>query len=1490
MSDKLFEILWTITWQSAILAAAVGIIVALFGRWIQPRWRYLLWSVVLLRLLLPVLPPSPWGVWDRYDAVPPVVAVTTMEPAFAPPPQTARAEPVLFVAEIPLVIERKAAPPPESVVLQNPVRWDWRLHGKGAVLAVWLSGVIILAIRYGCDELRLYRQSRYWKPVDDPRLLELLERCRKEAGVRRRVALLAVSQGIGAAAAGFLRPKILLSEQVLDAEPERLRMVLLHELVHIRRFDPAVLRLTEILTLIHWINPAVWLTALRLHRDRELACDAAVLDQLGIICRKEYGGALLMFAELFASQKRLPGLVGVFQQNSITRRIDMMKRYKKPRLFYTVLGGLLVLTVAGFGLTKAVQKAADSQHTTPEQVNPVTETPPLGLFQTEINDEPTWKIRGRILLPGGEPAKNAVVFYAQAQRGTAVTDDAGYFVTEEANLVGDYWYPFSISGVFPLTENPDWTWSVPVTRVGGHSKAEDLRNQPPEKFVFPLEKALKVSGKISFADGDNFPKEGLSSLLNVSFKSQVGQWVDCGFNLAVDETGRYFLYLLPGEYRFSCRAAAWVRENVTITPDQGDIEINLQYPASERILLVREDGTPVSGENIVLVSYVHDITPVGLGATHYRSSFATDENGLAWFYRSPNFNFLDYQNIEKNEAAFVVLRESTGHSSEPIKMVVQPFARGKMQILDETTDRPVDGLNVEYRMKDLQYEVEVRSSYQTLSMTPLLRPYHRVVSNKQGEIELPYMVPGVEYEIRTDLNQPDDFSRQVGESFTASQPGGWNDFGVVKFDGITDNERLPDSRQSFVDTPNSETVTWAHGRVTNPDGKPVEGALLVWQTEPNDYWENREKAAKTDKNGHYESPPLKEGKGSVTVIAEGFAPDMKEVEFKPGMAAVDFSLKPGKTLEIRFVDPGGKPVPGVRLGMGGNPDHWWRIGSNIYNRSLYCEEAMERGILADPKIPYEADENGLYRWTWAPEDRVLFRFSKKGYMMIFSDPGSPNANWLVAGEKTHEIVMFPEIVASGTVVDDETGEPVTDFTAAYGNIIANFYAGGILWQPQRESFQDGRFEYSIQFAHDEGYRLRIDADGYESFISGDIKPGETRRQFEIRLKKIAGLSGTVLLPDGSPAAGTKIFVAGDGGYLQVSNPPDSYQTRDEFLTTRAGADGTFTLSLKPDDKFGIYFEHPQGLAWARRDDFLKDPVVRLRGFAKLEVVVPQEYTDGPEAHIWLRTNLGGDGFGHVGYQEPLKPGKTHYTFEKIVAGKNRFAIWKRSPDHLWVQGSTGQEAVQIPFEIAEGETKTLTDLTFAGTTVTGKITLPASVKEQFTGRDWSYNHAELTSAEPYSKTWGMFMTQSPGEPQTGIFHFERIPPGKYGIFHSICKAPEDSTTVGSHQPPLCIFSGTVTVEAGQKTAEISFTRVLCLFGDDAIVFEGGVWKEEKTGEELPEGTIVETRPTPTECGQYRLSKSGEIGKLIDLYDGTEYAVGKFIRVSNDDISTIDGER
>ena len=56
--------LWRATWQATLLAGAVLIIQRLLRNRLGGRGRFALWTVVVVRLLLPVLPQSRWSVFN----------------------------------------------------------------------------------------------------------------------------------------------------------------------------------------------------------------------------------------------------------------------------------------------------------------------------------------------------------------------------------------------------------------------------------------------------------------------------------------------------------------------------------------------------------------------------------------------------------------------------------------------------------------------------------------------------------------------------------------------------------------------------------------------------------------------------------------------------------------------------------------------------------------------------------------------------------------------------------------------------------------------------------------------------------------------------------------------------------------------------------------------------------------------------------------------------------------------------------------------------------------------------------------------------------------------------------------------------------------------------------------------------------------------------------------------------------------------------------
>src|SRR5581483_11936553 len=78
------------------------------------------------------------------------------------------------------------------------------------------------------------------------------------------------------------RPALVLPRATAAAlTPEQLRLVLLHELAHVRRRDLLWGWLPEVARVVWWFHPVAWWVAARVRLERELACDQAALAHGG---------------------------------------------------------------------------------------------------------------------------------------------------------------------------------------------------------------------------------------------------------------------------------------------------------------------------------------------------------------------------------------------------------------------------------------------------------------------------------------------------------------------------------------------------------------------------------------------------------------------------------------------------------------------------------------------------------------------------------------------------------------------------------------------------------------------------------------------------------------------------------------------------------------------------------------------------------------------------------------------------------------------------------------------------------------------------------------------------------------------------------------------------------------------------------------------------------------------------------------------------------
>jgi beta-lactamase regulating signal transducer with metallopeptidase domain len=338
--ENAFQWTWKTSAAVSVLVALVWLTQKLLGRFLSPRLRYLFSLLILVRLLVPVVPSSS-------------LSFENLLPRHAPHVETASPFPASIRAQIAL------RPTPESVNITPattvvPVTPKFSLR---ALLSLAWAGVVLCL----CSAA-VYRYQRWIRliasgeTIDDPPLLELLDRTRAEMGVQQPVRLVTLARLRTPAVFGLWRPCLLLPENLArQLSLEELRLIFLHEMAHIRRHDLVLNVLMIFLQFLHWFNPFVWL-ANRWHRvDRELVCDAMTLQLLPAEERTRYGQVLLKLVVGFSQETPVcAGMIPIVgSKEEIKRRLIMIKQQKRHGSLASLATALALGALGCVGFTRA---------------------------------------------------------------------------------------------------------------------------------------------------------------------------------------------------------------------------------------------------------------------------------------------------------------------------------------------------------------------------------------------------------------------------------------------------------------------------------------------------------------------------------------------------------------------------------------------------------------------------------------------------------------------------------------------------------------------------------------------------------------------------------------------------------------------------------------------------------------------------------------------------------------------------------------------------------------------------------------------------------------------------------------------------------------------------------------------------------------------------------------------------------------------------------
>ena len=152
-------------------------------------------------------------------------------------------------------------------------------HLLPLTVGLWLIGMAFFAIRLtgGLWQLHLFRTREISAP--DTEWQETFAHLCERLKISQPVRLLRSNLVDTPIVVGWLKPLILVPAGLfLQIDPRQLEIIIAHELVHIRRYDPLVNLAQSGAEVLFFYHPCIWWMSTVIRKEREFAADARVLE------------------------------------------------------------------------------------------------------------------------------------------------------------------------------------------------------------------------------------------------------------------------------------------------------------------------------------------------------------------------------------------------------------------------------------------------------------------------------------------------------------------------------------------------------------------------------------------------------------------------------------------------------------------------------------------------------------------------------------------------------------------------------------------------------------------------------------------------------------------------------------------------------------------------------------------------------------------------------------------------------------------------------------------------------------------------------------------------------------------------------------------------------------------------------------------------------------------------------------------------------------
>lgn len=302
--------------MASVYGSITGIIIllirAVFSKVLTAKFRFLLWYILIIKLICPSGPESRISIYNASEYFTQAVATNTFT--------------------------QLEAVHPKNLIMSN--HYD-------ILIFLWLAGFMIMISRFLITGfiLKLKLKKTGYEPNE--RIQRIFENCKEKLKIKKFIKVTEQDCIKGASLFGIIKPEVLINSDFESLDDKQLEFIFIHELSHYKRKDNILNCLIYFIQSCHWFNPIIWVLFKKARQDMELATDGKTMSYLHKNEYNSYGLTLITILERYSGTFFSAGLLNAANnKNNIRKRIRNIAKYKQKTIA-SVLISLIVLTFTG---------------------------------------------------------------------------------------------------------------------------------------------------------------------------------------------------------------------------------------------------------------------------------------------------------------------------------------------------------------------------------------------------------------------------------------------------------------------------------------------------------------------------------------------------------------------------------------------------------------------------------------------------------------------------------------------------------------------------------------------------------------------------------------------------------------------------------------------------------------------------------------------------------------------------------------------------------------------------------------------------------------------------------------------------------------------------------------------------------------------------------------------------------------------------------------